>query len=86
MWLSDDKRNIVTSKMRFPTIEYESQLTREQFDLIYAPQGNETVSWNDPRLSTIELDFNGQVMTELLFDFSNSHSFVGISPDSMQAT
>ena len=53
---------------------------------MYAPQGNETVSWNDPRLSTIELDFNGQVMTELLFDFSNSRSLVGISPDSMQAT
>ena len=52
--------------MNYPAIEYDSQMTRNEFDLMYAPQGKETVSWNDPRLSKIELDHNGEVLTELL--------------------
>ena len=66
--------------MNYPAIAYDSQMTRNEFDLMYAPQGKETVSWNDPRLSKIELDHNGEVLTELSFEFSNSNALDVVIP------
>ena len=66
--------------MNYPAFEYDSQMTRNEFELMYAPQGNETASWNDPRLSKIELDHNGEVLTELSFEFSNSNALDVVIP------
>ena len=69
----------------FPTLVYSPGVTREEFDLMYAPQGNETVAWSDLRLSKVVLGHNSQVMTELQLEFSNSYSLLGQSPESIVA-
>ena len=54
--------------------------------MMYAPEGNETITWNDLRVSKVILDHNQELMTDLILQFSNSNFLTGHTRDSIESS